>query len=118
MTWEGPVDQFIDIDVDTIVLTNLNCAFELLNDYKVLAATANNPEGISLCGKQEPVHLLSCEQIGFSANTGFLVSKWHSLRLLSAAQNLHKMEHYTQYLRLSTYRHHFGNNIVIGDAHR
>lgn len=75
--WEGRFNEFIYIDIDTVVLDDLSFCFEFLQEYGCLTASSDIPsirkfvwlDGIEKCG------VLNAEQIAFSANTGFIVSK-------------------------------------------
>lgn len=74
--WEGFYDQFIYIDIDTIVLKNLSFVWKNLNHCKIFTSHSNLShirrwvwkESIYNSGK------LSNLQIEYAANTGFIVS--------------------------------------------
>lgn len=81
--WEGVFDEFIYIDVDTVVLDDVSFAFDGLRSYDVLVSHSNILENIKWVWKDSiyEADILSAKQIEFSASTGFLVSKKQSISL-------------------------------------
>ncbi|MCK5793783.1 MAG: hypothetical protein KAH12_03705 [Anaerolineales bacterium] len=81
--WEGAFDEFLYIDVDTVILSNIDFVFRFLDEYDFVASHSNIPgiqrtvwkPSISGTGK------LSSTQIEFAANTGFIASKRGALSL-------------------------------------
>lgn len=77
VAWNGIFDQFVYIDIDTIVLRSVSSIFSLLNDYDVITAYSNDAcsrkfvwkDSIALSSE------LTAEEISYSANTGFIISK-------------------------------------------
>jgi len=75
--WDGPFEEFVYIDVDTVVLQKINFVYELLSEYDVITGHSN------LAGSRRYVWKdsiyksseLSTEEIAYSANTGFIASK-------------------------------------------
>jgi hypothetical protein len=81
--WEGPFQEFLYIDIDTIVLANIDFAFELLHNYDVLTSHSNI-ERIRKWVWKDSIFIdekLTREQISYAANTGFIVSRREALRL-------------------------------------
>lgn len=74
--WHGPFQQFIYVDVDTIVLKSLDIVFPLLADYDIVVASSNMPELKSWVWRPtiDDAGVLSDQQVAFSANTGFIAS--------------------------------------------
>ena len=77
VAWEGIFDDFIYIDVDTVVIESVDFAFEHLKhgDY---IASHSNLENIRCWVWKDSVYatnLLTPPQIEYSANTGFFVSR-------------------------------------------
>jgi hypothetical protein len=88
--WEGPFDEFIYIDVDTVVLEDMSFVFPLLSDYDVLTAHSNIATSRQWVWKESIVGsgLLTREQIAYSANTGFIASKRKVVTLELASAKL------------------------------
>ena len=75
--WNGPFDEFLYVDIDTIVLSDIDFMFRLLNEYDFVVATSNIKSGVQWVWK-ESIHssgILNDLQIAFAANTGFIASK-------------------------------------------
>ncbi len=75
--WEGAFDEFIYIDVDTVVLEDVSFSFEFLHDHDCITGTSDMP-GLKRWVWKESVAqtgLLNEEQVNFAANTGFITSK-------------------------------------------
>lgn len=76
VAWGGDFDEFIYIDVDTIVLDDVSFVFENLDFCKIFTSQSNIDDirkwvwKDSIFKKQK----LSSEQIKYAANTGFFVS--------------------------------------------
>jgi len=81
--WEGDFDQFIYIDVDTVVLRNIEFAFAFLYRFDFVTSHSNIPEIVKWVWKPSiySAGRLTEEQIAFSANTGFIMSKKGALTL-------------------------------------
>jgi hypothetical protein len=81
--WEGPFEEFVYIDTDTIVLEDISFVFPLLEQYAFVTSHSNLPglrkwvwkETILKAGR------LTAAQIAFAANTGFVVSRRGRLTL-------------------------------------
>lgn len=75
--WEGRFEEFVYIDVDTIVLANISFAFHSLGYADIVTSHSNMPKLIRFVWKDSILEagLLSREQIQYAANTGFLLSR-------------------------------------------
>lgn len=75
--WEGEFDEFIYIDVDTIVQDNLDFVFSLLPEYDFITSHSNLPETFQWVWKETVYQsgMLNEEQIRYAANTGFIASR-------------------------------------------
>lgn len=75
--WHGPFEQFLYIDIDTIILQPVEFVFDLLLEHDVVVAKSDLPELFEWVWKPTIHHCseLSQKQIGFSANTGFFASR-------------------------------------------
>lgn len=76
VVWEGIYDQFIYIDIDTIVLKNLSFVWKNLNHCKIFTSHSNLNSIRKWVWKDSiyEKRTLSNSQIEYSANTGFIVS--------------------------------------------
>ena len=81
--WEGEFDEFIYIDADSIVLENVGFAFQYLSSYDFVTGHSNIPGIVQFVWKDSirGTGKLTEDQIGFSANTGLIVSKKKALNL-------------------------------------
>lgn len=77
VAWEGPFDEFAYIDTDMVVVDNIDFVFENLVHTDIFTSHSNMPELRQWVWKDsiEMRKMLSPEQIAFSANAGFFVSK-------------------------------------------
>jgi hypothetical protein len=75
--WDGPFDEFVYIDTDTVVLTDLGFVFAHLEDFDFITSHSDLPE-IRMWVWKDSVYAtgaLTEQQIAYAANTGFLVSR-------------------------------------------
>jgi len=81
--WGGPFDEFIYIDVDTVILEPLDPVFEFLSEYDFLSSHSNIASLKKWVWKDSmvPGTHLSHHQIAYSANSGFMCSKIGALTL-------------------------------------
>jgi hypothetical protein len=79
--WAGHFDEFIYIDVDTIILANVEFCFDFLSEFDFVASHSNIETIRKWVWKDTIFNTgqLTDEQINFAANTGFLVSKKNAL---------------------------------------
>jgi len=71
--WNGPFENFIHLDIDTVVFKGLDFLFESLKDYDYLSASQGDVPQVwndSVYTSKE----LTPEQISYSCNTGFILS--------------------------------------------
>lgn len=75
--WQGDFDEFVYIDLDTVVLDNIDFAFQFLSVYPVFTSLSNEPGLVKSVWKNSiyEKNTLTLKQIEYSANTGFLVSR-------------------------------------------
>jgi hypothetical protein len=90
MAWEGPCDDFIYIDIDTIVLNDVGFAFDYLEQFDVIAAESNVRGTNQFTWKKRPTHHFSAEQIDFAANTGFVTSRKGTISIEFALKRVHE----------------------------
>lgn len=88
--WNGPFDEFIYIDTDTVVLTNVEFSFKLLSDYDFITSHSSIPDIRKWVWKDSiyNANVLSEEQINYSANTGYIISHKKALPLTLVLKKL------------------------------
>ena len=111
--WEGPFDEFIYIDVDTIVLSNVDELFDLLSDYDLLTSHSNMQEIERFVWKNRPTSYLNNDQICFAANTGFILSRKNTLSLAGALRLLDLGKQLTVYMELECAEQPFLNLLIV-----
>lgn len=81
--WEGPFDEFVYIDSDTVVLSNVEFSFKYLSDYDFITSHSNIPSIRHWVWKESiyTVSSLSRDQIDYAANTGYIISHKKALPL-------------------------------------
>ncbi|HEX2860951.1 MAG TPA: hypothetical protein VHN79_04900 [Lacunisphaera sp.] len=88
--WSGRFEEFICIDVDTVVLASLDFVFPLLRDYDFVAATSGVAghrrrvwrDDIAGSGQLTPT------EIAFAADTGFIASRAGLLAMMHVQPKL------------------------------
>lgn len=88
--WDGPYEEFLYIDVDTVVLKNVDFAFSQLADHDFVTTHSNIPEIVKWVWK-DSIHAtgkLTPEQIAYGANTGFIASRRGLLGVEAAEKKL------------------------------
>jgi len=89
--WKGDFDEFIYIDVDTVVLSNLDFVFGFLSEYDFVTSHSNLPDIEEWVWKKSiyDSQKLTVEQITYAANTGFIAS---GKKALASEDLTHKVE--------------------------
>lgn len=86
--WEGEFDQFIYIDADTVVLRDVSSLFEHLEHFDMLVSQSPGNRRYVWRDSIDGTGALTADQIAYSANTGFLVSRKGALPLHQAEARL------------------------------
>jgi hypothetical protein len=111
--WDGNFEEFIYIDVDTIVLSKLAPLFALLGDYDVITATSDHPSALRFVWRVPPDGLLPPEAIRFSANTGFFISRKGPLTLSSMYKRIHEALTLRPYLEINCMEQALLNYFIV-----
>ena len=108
--WQGPFEEFVYIDIDTIVLADLDPVFDLLREFDFVAGQSNGRLKNVWRESIYSTRTLSNRQIAYAANTGFIASRKGALSLddwsgrIEAAFPLrHHMVHHTKEQSLLNY---------------
>lgn len=73
-TWSGIYDEFIYIDVDTIILGSLDFVFPLLDRFDFITAYGG-PQQFVWRASVTSAGVLTEEEVAYSVNTGFIASR-------------------------------------------
>jgi lipopolysaccharide biosynthesis glycosyltransferase len=95
--WSGPFDEFLYLDIDTVVLDSIDFAFPLLKYTDVATASAPNRDWVWK-SSMDDAGVLTADQILYSANTGTILSSkrfatTEALVTKSIAEGLSVKEH-------------------------
>lgn len=118
--WNGPFDEFIYIDTDTVVLRNIDFAFSYLENYEVVTSHSNIPSIRKWVWKKsiDQVKELTQEQIQFAANTGFIASRAGNLSVAKALQMLPQALRLVKHMELSCMEQPFLNYLFVSTGMR
>lgn len=84
--WDGPFDEFIYIDINSVILDSVDFAFPLLDTADIVTASSGMKDKIWR-DSVDKADVLSPEQINYGADTGFILS---SKRFATTEQLLEK----------------------------
>ena len=81
--WDGPYDEFLYIDCDTVILGDVSYVFRLLDRAVFVTSASNIPANRKWVWKDSiyATGTLTHDQIDFAANTGFIASTRGKLSL-------------------------------------
>jgi hypothetical protein len=79
--WDGPFDEFVYVDTDTVVLTDVTFVFAYLAHFGFVTAGSHLPAARKWVWKDSVYTggVLTDEQISYAANTGFIASRRENL---------------------------------------
>lgn len=100
--WEGPFDEFIYIDTDTIVLKNVEFCFQYLSEYDFVTAHSNIPSNRKWVWKDSiyNTNFLSIDQIDYATNTGYIISHKKALPLKLVTEKINAALKLKDYMEL------------------
>ncbi len=118
--WEGGFDEFIYIDVDTIILRNIEYVFGFLSDYEFITFTSNYKPGLKWVWKKSiyKTGLLTPSQIAYAANTGFICSKKGALALECISGKVESVYFLKQHIALCGIEQTLLNYLIITSGKR
>jgi len=113
--WEGPFEEFIYIDTDTVILEKIDFVFQFLASYSFIASHSNVRSIRKWVWKDsvEKATLLTREQISFAANTGFFSSKRGNLSVTKALKSLPRALALVEHMELLCIEQPFLNYLVV-----
>jgi hypothetical protein len=113
--WEGPFEEFIYIDTDTVVLEDVRFVFPLLDAYAFIVAHSNVPitrQWVWL-DSIDAVDTLTEEQKSFGANSGFMCSNKRSLDLSKAKEKIPGALELREHMKLLCAEQSFFNYLFV-----
>jgi hypothetical protein len=115
MAWHGPFDEFIYIDSDTVVTSNVDFVFEFMSRYTFIFSHSNWPHLRQWVWKETiyETQVLTKAQIEFAANTGFICSKREILTIDEAERRLPEALQLVQHMVLFCIEQPFLNFLVV-----
>lgn len=121
--WFGSFDEFIYLDIDTIIQRNLNDLFDYLANYDYVTATSNHLSIRRWVWKNSvddlsAVHGLSRKQIDYGANTGFIISHKSILSVELIKQLLIESKSAKEYMFLGCLEQPFLNYVITKSSHK
>lgn len=113
--WQGDYDEFVYVDTDTVVLTNLAFVFPLVQTFGFLASHSDIPSIRKWTWKDSirDVGQLTERQVWFSANTGFFATRKGYLSLVDAVDKLPSALALSQHMALGCAEQPFMNYLVV-----
>jgi hypothetical protein len=116
--WEGPFEEFIYIDVDTIILQDVSFVYDFLERFDVLVSHSHLPNIREFVWKDTVFPLLADDQIAFSANTSFIVSRKGALSISYAQAKLRDALLLKEHMALSCAEQPFLNFLIVTSGKR
>ena len=113
--WEGPFTEFVYIDVDTVVLTDVTFSFHYLKQYDFLTSHSNMKVIRRFVWNDRilDAQFFTLEQINFAANTGFIVSKKGALSKQIVTGKLEQALSLKDYMELKCHEQAFLNFMIV-----
>lgn len=113
--FDGPFDEFIYVDCDTVVLRDLTFAFQYLARFDIVFSHSGEP-GLRPWVWKDTIYasgLLSAPQIAFSANTGFFCSRKGVLSFERAQASLGQAQALAPHMELACAEQPFLNFLTV-----
>jgi len=88
--WNGIFQEFVYIDLDTVILANVEFVFSFLEEYDFITSHSDMPENRDMVWKPSiwESGRLSSRQIEYAANTGFIASRRGLLTLAKVGSRM------------------------------
>ncbi len=118
--WQAEFDEFLYIDVDTVILGNVDFVFDFLSEYDFVMSDSNRADHIKSVWRDSiyATGKLSTEQIGFAASTGFIASKRGLLSKDFVDASLDAALELAPSMELGAYEQPFLNYLMVTSALR
>lgn len=120
VAWEGAYDEFMYIDVDTVVLSSVDFAYEYLIHCDIFTSHSNIHNIRQWVWKDSIFNrnLLTPEQIAYAANTGFFVSRRKLLRMRDIIGKVEVALELKDDMELMCMEQPFLNYLIVTSNHR
>jgi hypothetical protein len=113
--WEGPFEEFLYLDTDTVILEDVAPVFRYLSAHGFITSHSNMPHIRKWVWKDSVVEVerLSPEQIAFAANTGFICSRRGILPLDEVSGKLASALELVPHMELSSLEQPLLNYLIV-----
>jgi hypothetical protein len=118
--WSGIFENFLFFDIDTVVLRNVDFAFQLTSDYDFIVAESNRPDLFPWVWK-DSVHTagrLTLGQTEFAANTGFIASRRGALNMDDVRRKLPEALNLKPHMNLTCAEQPLLNYLIVTSEKR
>ena len=118
--FDGPFDEFLYIDCDTVLISDPYFAFQHLSNYDFIFSHSDT-SGLRRWVWKDSIFstdLLNARQIAFSANTGFFCSRKQEINLHSVEKNIDKSMELVPHMELLCAEQPYLNYLVITSGKR
>jgi hypothetical protein len=118
--WNGPFDEFVYIDIDTLVLKNIDFVFRMMDHYDFVTSCSNMPSTEKWVWKESiyKSEVLNQVQIKYAANTGFIVSKKNAISLDDIRSGLPHALQLKDHMELGCIDQPFINYLIVTSKKR
>lgn len=113
--WEGPFEEFIYIDTDTVVLANVEFSYKFLAEYDFITSHSHIPSIRRFVWKDSiyKLNVLSRNQINYATNCGFITSHKKALPLILVHEKLKKAIEIKEHMELMCVEQPFLNYLFV-----
>jgi len=117
--WEGPYEQFVYIDTDTVVLSPIEFMFPLISKHGLVTSHSHIPSIRKFVWKDsiDRAGVLSVPQTSFAANTGCIASRRGYLSLDGAERSLKAGVELIPHMELMCAEQPFLNYLIVTSGH-
>jgi len=118
--WEAGFDEFLYIDVDTVILDSVDFVFKYLADYDFVTSHSNMRSLRKHVWKHtiRKSGLLTREQISYSTNTGFIASRKSALPLDRACELSGRVDSLKSHMVLHCVEQPYLNYLIVTSGKR
>ncbi len=113
--WDGIYDEFIYIDIDTIILSKIDFAFTLFENYDIITSKSDVKIDKQWVWKESVYEtgLLNPKQIAYAANTGFIISKKGVIQINEIKNKIHIAKELKPHMVLFCQEQPFLNYLIV-----
>ncbi|HWA26991.1 MAG TPA: hypothetical protein VG734_15135 [Lacunisphaera sp.] len=112
--WNGDFDEFIYIDIDTVIMQSINPVFDLIKDFSVVTGHSHIEGSRKFVWKDSIRSTeLRPDEINYAANTGFMLSRRGVLNFARIEELLPEAIAFSPHMELSCAEQPFLNFLII-----